>query len=102
MLLKEIDDCPFEVRQKGIIEYIKENSSIHVGPNNNDKIDEMAKEIMATGVKYKDACHISSARLAECEYFISTDKRLLKYQCDDMKLVTPIEFVSIMEEEDYE
>ena len=102
MLMKEIDDCPFEIRQRGITEYIKNNSSVHVGPKNNEKVDEMAREVMETGVKYKDACHISSARIAECVYFISTDKRLLKYQCEDIKLVTPTEFVKEMEEESNE
>ena len=77
-----------------------ENSSIHVGPANNQKIDEMAREIMTTGVKYKDASPIASALLAGCAYFISTDKRLLKYQNERIQLVTPIEFISEMEAED--
>ena len=57
----------------------------------------MAREIMETGVKYKDACHVASAILAECSYFISTDKRLLKYKSDVIKIVNPIEFISEME-----
>ena len=34
---------------------------------------------MKAGIKFKDACHISSAIYAiyaHCDYFISTDKRL--------------------------
>ena len=31
---------------------------------------------------------------AECSYFISTDKRLLKYQTNEIKMVTPIKFVT--------
>lgn len=53
---------------------------------------------MKTGVKFKDACHVASAIYAECEYFISTDTRLLKYNSNEIKMVTPIEFV--METED--
>ena len=49
---------------------------------------------MQTGVKFKDACHVASAIYAGCDYFISTDKRLLKYKTDEIKMVTPIEFVS--------
>lgn len=30
----------------------------------------------------------------ECSYFISTDKRLLKYQTNEIKMVIPIEFVT--------
>ena len=57
----------------------------------------MPHEIMETGVKYKDACHVASAILAECDYLISTDKRLLKYKSDRLKLANPIEFVGEME-----
>lgn len=57
----------------------------------------MANKIMETGVKYKDACHVASAIIAECDYLISTDKRLLKYKSDKIKLVNPIEFVGEME-----
>ena len=57
----------------------------------------MAHEIMETVVKYKDAYHVASAILAECDYLISTDKRLLKYKSDRLKLVNPIAFVGEME-----
>ena len=102
ILMLEISDCPFEVRRKGITEYIKENSSIHVGADNNRKVDETAKEIMLTGVKYKDACHIASALIAKCEYFISTDKRLPKSHSDRIRLLNPVQFVSETEENDYD
>ena len=100
ILMKEIDDCPVEIRKKGIESFVLENSSIHVGPANTHKIDEMARDIMKTGVKYKDASHIASALFAGCAYLISTDKRLLKYQNEKIKLVTPIEFITEMEAED--
>ena len=41
---------------------------------------------MQTGVKFKDACHVASAVYAKCEYFISTDKRLLKYKSEAIKI----------------
>jgi hypothetical protein len=50
------------------------------------------KEIMQTGVKYADAAHVACAILANCDYFITTDKRLLKYQTDCIKLINPIDF----------
>ena len=98
ILMAEVDASPFEVRRKGISEFINENSSIHVGPSNIFKVDEMAAEIMDTGVKYKDACHVASALLAGCEYLITTDKRLLKYRSEKIKLLNPIQFVDEMEE----
>ena len=99
MLLFEVNECPFEVRQNGIMEFIGENSSVHVGPNNNAKIDEDAREIMRTGIKYKDACHVASALLANCDYFITTDKRLLKYKNEHIKIVNPIEFIEEREDD---
>jgi predicted nucleic acid-binding protein len=57
----------------------------------------MAKQIMQTGVKYKDACHVACAMLAECEYFLTTDKRLLKYKTEKLKMLNPIDFVKELE-----
>lgn len=57
---------------------------------------------MEAGVKYKDACHVASALLAGCEYLITTDKRLLKYRTEKMKMVNPIQFVDEMEEQSNE
>ena len=48
---------------------------------------------MKTGVKEKDAAHIACALLAGCEYFITTDDRLLKYENDRIGIVTPVEFL---------
>ena len=61
-------------------------------------IEARAAEIMKTGVKFKDACHVASAIYAGCEYFISTDIRLLKYHTEEIRMVTPIEFVTEMED----
>ena len=41
ILMAEVDASPFEVRRKGISEFINENSSIHVGSSNIFKVDEM-------------------------------------------------------------
>ena len=54
------------------------------------------------GVKFKDACHVASAVYAKCEYFISTDKRLLKYKSEEVKMDSPIEFIIEMEETLYD
>ena len=52
---------------------------------------------MQTGVKEKDAFHVACAILAKCDYFITTDDRLLKYQDGGLPLVTPEEFIRRME-----
>ena len=52
-------------------------------------IESMAAKIMKTGVKFKDPYHVTLAVYTECEYFNSTDMRLLKYKTDQIKMVTP-------------
>ena len=52
---------------------------------------------MQTGVKEKDAVHVTCAIMAQCSYFITTDDRLLKYTNDKIRLVTPCEFIRILE-----
>ena len=59
----------------------------------------MANVIMGTGVKEKDAYHVASAMFADCDYFLTTDKRLLKFKNDRIKMVNPVTFVDEMEGE---
>ena len=47
---------------------------------------------------FKDAYLIASAILAECNYFITVDKRLLKYTSEKIRLINPVEFLKILEE----
>lgn len=42
---------------------------------------------------YLDNCAI----IAECNYFVTTDDRLLKYQSEKIELVTPGELIRRME-----
>lgn len=97
MLTYECNQNPYEIRRDSISDYIRQYAKIYVGAELADQIEEMAVGIMETGVKFKDACHVASAIYAGCEYFISTDKRLLKYKSSEIKLVTPIAFVSRLE-----
>lgn len=98
MLRYECTNNPFEMRRNAIFDFINKNTYAYVGINRQMIIEAKASEIMKTGIKYKDACHVSSAIYAECEYFISTDMRLLKYKSNEIKMVTPIEFIMEMEE----
>lgn len=97
----EVHNSPYTSHIRAIAEYIEDNSSLHVGAEWEEQINEKARGIMCTGVKYKDACHVASAIFAQCDYFISTDKRLLKYQTDEITMINPIEFIR-EQEEDYD
>ena len=66
---------------------------VYVGVQRSTIIQDKVNEIMSTGVKEKDAIHVASAIYAKCDYFITTDRRLLKYKTPEIKMVNPIEFV---------
>ena len=57
------------------------------------KIDE----IMLKGVKYKDATHLACAIYANCDYFLTTDIRLLKYNDRTISVINPLDFVLLEE-----
>lgn len=99
MLRYECGQNPYEMRRKAIMQFVDTYTVAYVGLERKDKIVSMAAEIVSTGIKFKDACHVASAVYANCEYFISTDKRLLKYKTDQIKLVSPIDFVMETEDE---
>lgn len=98
MLRYECGQNPYEMRRKAIIQFVDIHTAAYVGSERKNEIESMASEIMSAGVKFKDACHVASAIYVKCDYFISTDKRLLKYKTDRIKLVTPIEFVTETED----
>ena len=50
---------------------------------------------MATSIKKKDATHLDCALIAGCDYFITTDKGILKHKMDKLKIVNPINFVKM-------
>ena len=93
-LLYEVSRNPFDMRRDAIEDFIKQNAKYYIDYDRKDEISAIALDIMNTGVKEKDAYHVASAIFGNCEYFISTDKRLLKYKSDKIKLVTPIDFIS--------
>lgn len=89
---------PIESRRKNIAQFQKENESVHVKSTAVEKNLSMIADIEGTGIKHKDAIHIVCAKLAEADFFVSTDDRLLKYKTNDIHLVTPIEFLNEWEE----
>ena len=93
ILLAENAANRFEAKKADIKKFIDAYTHTYVSEASSDKVKEIAGEIMNTGVKLMDACHIACSIIAGCDYFISTDKRLLKYQSEDVRIVNPITFV---------
>lgn len=75
--------------------FVEENTEVYVDESYKDELDDIAAKIMATGVKMHDAYHVASAIAAQCDYFLTTDDRLLKYQDDRIKITTPDEFLRL-------
>lgn len=98
MLYFEISENPFESVRKHITNFVDEHSSVYINEEYEDEIIPLSNEIMEAGVKRKDSIHLACSMVAECDYFITTDKRLLNYKTDRIKIVDPIKFIDIWEE----
>jgi predicted nucleic acid-binding protein len=60
----------------------------------NEDVIALAEEISATGVKSSDALHVAAAIISGCDYFITTDKRILKYRTNRIKLMNPVDVIN--------
>lgn len=98
VLWYENSQNPYEMRRKAITEFIQRNTTEYIDTDKADFIKSKSEEIMKTGVKTKDAYHVACAIYASCDYFLSTDDRLLKYNTDEIQMLSPIDFIKRMEE----
>ncbi|MBR1636019.1 MAG: type II toxin-antitoxin system VapC family toxin [Lachnospiraceae bacterium] len=94
----EQDRNPFLERRDTIINFIKKYAHYIINPDIIETIENMTEPIMKTGIKRLDAYHVACAIYSECDYFITVDDRLLKYQSEQIKLINPIEFITRWEE----
>jgi predicted nucleic acid-binding protein len=60
----------------------------------------LAHEVMETGIKAFDALHIACAITAHCDYLITVDKRMAKYQDDRIVICNPVDFINRKAEND--
>ena len=44
-----------------------------------------------------DALQVASAIIGKADYFLTTDKRLLKYSTPKIQILNPVEFISKVE-----
>jgi predicted nucleic acid-binding protein len=66
----------------------------------NNIIVENIIKLLKIGIHEKDAVHLACAIYANCDYFITTDRKLLNKEVEGIKIINPIEFVK--KEENYE
>lgn len=102
VLWYENSQNPYETKRQAIGEFIQRNSTEYIDIDESDKIKAKAEEVMSTGIKMKDAYHVACAVYAACDYFLTTDDRLLKYRTDEIQMLNPIDFVSRLEGDLYD
>lgn len=56
-------------KMMAIEKFMKEYATVYVSNKNEKDISNLAKAIMETGIKEKDAYHVACAVMAECDYF---------------------------------
>ena len=83
----ENNNNPHSVRKSSIFDFFK----------NAAEVTALAAEITATGVKKMDAYHVASAIIGKADYFLTTDKRVLKYSTEKIQIMNPLDFVRIVE-----
>lgn len=96
ILEMENNHNPYEDRKNSIAEWKNIASE---WCSETEKIIEFAETLFSLGVKSKDALHISCAVDCGCDYFITTDKKLLNTFVTEIKVVSPLAFIDRLENE---
>ncbi len=94
MLDYECSRNPFEMRRNTIRSFLEKNVIVYLDElHYKEKVEKLAKEIAAKGVKSADAIHTACAILTGCDFILTTDDRLLKYKSDRIEVIDPIDFI---------
>ena len=97
MLEYENSQNPFILRKQTIHKF-SYHCVQYIDASNVDDIIKIARPIVATGIKNKDALHIACSIFSSCNYLLTTDDKLLKYSTKQIKIINPVEFINKMEE----
>ncbi|AFY85938.1 MULTISPECIES: PIN domain-containing protein [Chroococcidiopsis] len=82
---------PYPIRQEAMNRYLQ---MARFRQEVNEAICQRAEQLEENGLKAIDALHIACAEVADSDYFITCDKRLIN-RCSGliMKVVNPVDFV---------
>jgi predicted nucleic acid-binding protein len=97
--LKEIKASKNEENKRHILEFIKNNAEYYVRTRIHPELIPITDEIRETGIKLNDASHVACAVFSKCDYFLTTDKRLLNYKDPRIALLNPIDFEKVWREQ---
>jgi predicted nucleic acid-binding protein len=93
----ENNDNPYDDRRSSIQRW---KSIAKYNCKTSAEILEMGKTIEKLKIKPKDSLNISCAVASGCDYFITTDIKLLNKVINGIKIINPMDFIIEMEERD--
>ena len=87
-----------DISHRDSISLFFKNVSVYIGAECIEDIRMTANDLMLHGLKMKDAAHLACAIIAGCDFFITTDDKLIKkYKGDRIKIRTPLTFLDDLE-----
>jgi len=97
MLEQENEDNPFEDKRENIQQWV-ELAVMDISESENILIQ--AENFLKIGFKNKDALHIACAIVSGANYFITTDKGILKKgkTISEVQIVNPMDFLNEQED----
>ena len=91
----ENSENPDDVSGGSIADFFQ-RATIYVGAENYDEIFAKAGEFMKANIKMRDATHLACAIKAGCDYFLTTDDKLIKrYNEKEIIVCNPITFLQL-------
>ena len=86
---------PFPERKESIANW-KKRAIVNTDETHN--LLELARQLNANGIKSKDALHIASSVVMQCDYFITTDLFLIKKLAnfEEINVVSPVDFINCL------
>lgn len=93
----ENSQSPLESKKEIVGNFLKSYSAVYIDITWTERVVAKAEKFISIGIKQKDAYNVASAILAECDYFLTTDDRLLRHKVDEIIMINPVEFFRILE-----
>ena len=95
MLANEVEESKFWERKMRIVPWAV---GAHAYVVTTQEIEQQASVFMGLGVKPSDAIHLASAKHAECDWFLTVDRGILKKVSliEKMRVANPLTFIQEM------
>ena len=98
MLDFEVSKNPYEAHKQAIAAWY-DLAAVKIHKSNEDILG-YAEQLEKIGLKKYDALHVACAAYAGCDYFITTDRKILNKAVSRVRVVNPIEFIRRGETDD--